>query len=367
MTNIALASNNDLDALALRQDRKSKFLLYREMAATSTKEWLVRGFLGSGDASAFYGVPGCGKSVLVEDLALHVAGGREWHGREVKQGAVLYVALERRQLVERRAIAFRERHAIEDVPFALIGGVYDLRTPQAVAGIIDVCRQVEMETGETVVLVVIDTISRALCGGDENSPKDMGAIVAATSRLQSETRAHILWVHHMPQDGAERLRGHGALLGAMDTTVHVEKLSDDVRRASVVKANDSEEGESVSFSLESVTIGQDTTAPVVIAADPLMARAADKKSRQRLSDRATLALKALNETILAHGKSAPVSFGSPAGIKTVTVAEWREEMFRQSVIARNHKNPKVAFDRVCDSLHAHSLIGYREDLVWLIS
>src|SRR5215471_11623196 len=97
-----------------------------------------------------------------------------------------------------------------------------MRTPQAIQSIIEAAKQVEAETGEEIVLIVIDTISRALNGGDENSPKDMGAIVAATSKLQAETKAHVLWVHHMPQDGAERLRGHGALLGAMDTTIHVE-------------------------------------------------------------------------------------------------------------------------------------------------
>jgi AAA domain len=47
------------------------YVLYRNLAAECTKEWLVQGLLGSGDASAFYGIPGCGKSVLVEDLALH--------------------------------------------------------------------------------------------------------------------------------------------------------------------------------------------------------------------------------------------------------------------------------------------------------
>lgn len=46
---------------------------------------------------------------------------------------MLYVGLERKQVVQRRAIAYRERHAIADIPFALIGGVFDLRTPQAVA------------------------------------------------------------------------------------------------------------------------------------------------------------------------------------------------------------------------------------------
>ena len=78
------------------------------MATASTKSWLVHNLLGDGDASVMYGKPGDGKSVLAEDLALHVAAGRLWHGRKVKQGAVVFIALERRKLVERRAIAFRK-------------------------------------------------------------------------------------------------------------------------------------------------------------------------------------------------------------------------------------------------------------------
>ena len=105
--------------------------------------------------------------------------------------------------MERRAIAFRERHGIADIPFAVVGGVYDLRALDNITAIIQVTREVEAITGESIVLIVIDTISRALCGGDENSPKDMGAIVAATSRLRHETNAHVLWVHHMPQYGAK--------------------------------------------------------------------------------------------------------------------------------------------------------------------
>jgi RecA-family ATPase len=259
--------NNDLDVIALRQERKAKFILFGELAADSPKEWLVKGLLGAGEASAVYGVPGCGKSVLVEDLALHVALGWPWHGRPVRRGAVLYLALERKQLVIRRAIAFREHHQVPTAPFAIVGGVFDLRTPQAVTEILGTVKEIEDETAEEVVLIVIDTISRALCGGDENSPKDMGAIVAATSKLQAATRAHVLWVHHMPQDGAERLRGHGALLGAMDTTIHVEKVSGELRTASVVKANDSEEGERVAFKLEGITIAPETTAPIVLPAE----------------------------------------------------------------------------------------------------
>jgi AAA domain len=82
-----------------------RFALFAELETNSTKEWLVHNLLGDGDASVMYGKPGDGKSVLAEDLALHVAAGRPWHGRKVKQGAIIFVALERRKLVERRAIA----------------------------------------------------------------------------------------------------------------------------------------------------------------------------------------------------------------------------------------------------------------------
>jgi hypothetical protein len=177
------------------------------------------------------------------------------------------VALERRLLVERRAIAFRERHQLLDLPFAIIGGVYDFREQRTAATIASIIRQVEDVTGQPVALIIIDTISRALAGGDENSSKDMGAIVATTAKLQAATAAHVQWVHHVPIDSGERLRGHGALLGALDTTVNVEKLANGLRTAVVVKANDSEEGERIAFRLESVTIGPETTAPVVVPAE----------------------------------------------------------------------------------------------------
>ena len=359
--NIAIASNNELDGYALKQERKSKFLLYRELEATSRKDWLVQGLLGAGDSSAWYGIPGCGKSAIGQDLAMHVAGGREWHGRQVKRGAVLYVALERKQVVQRRAIAYRERHGIADIPFALVGGVFDLRTPQAVAALIDICRQVEEETGEDVVLIVIDTISRALAGGDENSPKDMGAIVAATSKLQAETKAHILWMHHMPQDGAERLRGHGALLGAMDTTVHVQP--GDVKTASVVKANDSEEGECVAFTLESVTIGPETNAPIVVPADAEQAR---PSKTTKLRPRAKRAMDALNEAILAHGIAPPTSLGLPPDTRAVTLEQWRDMLFAKNVMDQEGKNPRTDFSRLLNQLADKTVIGTHDSYVWKI-
>src|SRR3954447_21535012 len=96
------------------------FVMYSELADGDNKLWLVHGMLGQGEASAVYGQPGCGKSVLIEDLALHIAAGRDWHGKSVQRGAVVYFALERKKLVERRARAFRKKHGLDDLPFAIV-------------------------------------------------------------------------------------------------------------------------------------------------------------------------------------------------------------------------------------------------------
>jgi hypothetical protein len=366
---VRTADNAELDAKVIQIDRKGRFILFSELEAQSNKEWLVHNFLGHGEASTIFGKPGDGKSVLAEDLGLHIAAGWPWHGRAVRRGAVLYIALERRLLVERRAIAFREKHDIRDLPFAIMGGVHDFRDRRTAQHIIEIARQVEVATGEQVVLIIIDTLSRALCGGDENSPKDMGAIVTATGLLQQGIGAHIMWVHHIPVDGSERLRGHGALLGAMDTTISVVK-TDAARTATVIKANDSEEGERVAFTLESVPIGQDadgtqTTAPVVVPLEHLPPRAA---SAARLTKAAQTALRALTEALNEQGETPPASNHIPAGVRVVSVEQWRQYAYRRGISAADStpQAQKKAFHRASEHLIGAQRVGVWDDKAWAV-
>jgi hypothetical protein len=356
-----------MDAKVSQLERKGRFVLFCELDAQSNKEWLVQNLLGHGEASAMYGKPGDGKSVLAQDLGMHVAAGWPWHGRPVRRGAVLYIALERRKLVERRAIAFREKHGVRALPFAIIGGVFDFRDKRTVKYIIDVVRQVEVLTGEQVVLIVIDTLSRALCGGDENSSRDMGAIVASTALLQQGTSAHVMSIHHIPIDGGERMRGHGALLGAMDTTISVVK-GDTVRTATVIKANDSEEGEQVAFTLESVPIGQDgegnqTTAPVVV---PMEGMPPQSAKSAHLTKAAQIALRALAEVLAEQGQSAPASNHIPAGVKVVEISTWRQQAYRRGISTSEEDRAKQqAFKRASEHLIAGGRVGMWDKSVWI--
>ena len=205
---------------------------------------------GAAELSCIFGPPGSGKSVLAGDLAAHVASGRLWFGRRVQQGGVLYVAIERSALVKRRLAAFRVHHTVDEIPLAVAHGQVDLRTSRESAEeIIDHAKRLD-DIGEVpTTLILIDTVSRALAGGDENSPKDMGSLVGNLSYIQERTGAHVSVLHHIPADGTQRLRGHGALLGACDTTIKVESLSA-CRSATVDKVNDGPDGERVTFDLQ---------------------------------------------------------------------------------------------------------------------
>ena len=87
------------------------------------KDWLVRNFLGVGEMSAKYGMPGTAKSALAGDLGAHVAAGLPWFGRQVSQGAVLYIAAERAALVKRRMAAWRLHYGINDIPLGIVGQI----------------------------------------------------------------------------------------------------------------------------------------------------------------------------------------------------------------------------------------------------
>jgi AAA domain len=71
------------------------------------KDWLIKGVLAEGEDSTWFGLPGKTKSMLLTDIAVHIASGRDWRGYKTKKKVgVLYLALERATLTKRRLAAY---------------------------------------------------------------------------------------------------------------------------------------------------------------------------------------------------------------------------------------------------------------------
>jgi len=306
-------------------DRASRLpLIYlRDIEKAPRKEWLVYNLFGAGELSCVFGAPGSCKSTLMGDLAGHVAAGMDWFGRRTQKGGVLYVAAERPKLVARRMAAFKKHHGIDDAPFGLVGVQPDLRTSSADAeAIIAHAKRLEDDFGAGVVLIILETVNRLLAGGDENSSKDMGALIRVLGAMQNATTAHVSTVHHTPIDGNHRLRGHGSLLGACDTTGRTEKRGP-VGTLTIDKANDAPEGERVGFTLMSVELHSDdesgtkTTAPVVVPA--------------------VLPARAEGGPNLTPNQKTMFSILHAAGTTGLTTEQWNEKA-REAGLAANRKS-----------------------------
>ena len=373
-----LADNAALDRVVQSRDRQQLekavpplFTLYQDIEVAPRKDMLVQNFLGAGEQSVIFGAPGSAKSALAVDSTAHIAAGREWFGRRVQGGAVLYVAIERTAVVKRRLAAWQFHHGIEDLPLAVIGGQFDLRSsPADTDKLIAASHQLEDMTGQKLVLIIVETVNRALAGGDENSSKDMGALVGNLDRLANRTGAHVSSTHHIPADGTQRLRGHGSLFGAMDTTILVEKVGD-LRIASVQKQSDGEEGERVVFDLQSVDLHHDdetgitTTAPVVIPRNESEAPKKADKRKGRPNKAATIAERALIEALDECGKAAPASSHMPAGVRVVSIDRWRDYAYRRGISASDDPDAqRKAFQRASEHLIAANSVGVWDNQVW---
>jgi AAA domain len=354
----------------LPNERRLTFTTFADVEQHPRKDWLVRDFLGVGEMSAKYGMPGTAKSALAGDLSAHVAAGLPWFKRQVSQGAVLYIAAERAALVKRRMAAWRLHHGINDIPLAIVAKSIDLRSDRKDAeSVIECCEQLQKRFGHDPRLVVIDTVSRVLAGGDENAPAHMGQFVTNLAHIQSRTGAHILVIHHVPQ-GQLRLRGHGSLLGSMDTTVSLEKSAAGSVTAAVDKNNDGPEGQTIAFRLEAVELyrdqetGEITTAPVVIPTEVVRQQAGRKKKPLSPKyERARRTLAGLANGSLA--KAAPDDWGLPVAINIVPADTWRDALLRDGVLDKEDTNVRKRFWDLKDRLAARNVIGERDGCVWI--
>ena len=331
------------------------FVLPRDITL-EPKAYLIDGFVGAAETSAWYGSPDGGKSTVVLDAACHVAAGLDYCGRQVSQGAVLYIAVERGAVVERRVLAWCQYHDLRDIPLAVVAEMIDLRTGHIDADrVIATTRELTNACGLAVVWIIIDTLNRALAGGDENSSKDMGAVITAVDRIQRATGSHCSLIHHVPVDRTDRMRGHGSVLGAVDLTVRVTK-EDKTVTVEADKANDLIEKPRFAFQFEPVELVHHglavTTAPVLVPCDAPPPQV--RRIRPGPKSRSELIMRdAIVEALDTTGQDIRVR-GGPS-IRAATVRQVREQFTKRYVIEDDDAKKvadakRKAFNRALEKL-----------------
>lgn len=179
-------------------------------------EPLVEGLIGRGESVLLFGASYSGKSFVAQGIANAIATGTEWAGRAAEQGAVLYLLLEGRSTWRKRDQAWFRNAGVP--------------RPQAGAGVDVFARSISLLDASTVAdvaahisarryaLIIVDTVSRAIAGADENAAEIVSGLVRALDQLR-EAGGHetsLLALHHPRKDDPEIIRGSSVLFAAMD-------------------------------------------------------------------------------------------------------------------------------------------------------
>jgi len=313
----------------------------------------VENLLTSGSMSVIYGPSNCGKTFFVIDLALHVAWGREWRGKIVDQGAVVYLSLEGAQGIQNRMRAFATHHNCGPLPFVAMPKPVNLLNEDAdVQAVIELVRYIAAQTSLPVRMVIIDTLSRAMAGGNENSSEDMTAIVRNCDKIKHETGSHVCIVHHSGKDEARGARGHSSLRAATDTELEIKRDPEVTRSVvRVAKQRDLEACDPFAFTLQSVNLGtnrrgKDVTSCVVLEPDETV-----ELSRQNaLSPQEQEALDVFLD--LAQSEEIDPEIGEISIVtKPVSQQAWKAALVtKETIKGNNEASIKTQFYRLRNSL-----------------
>jgi hypothetical protein len=324
------------------------------------RDYLLRGVISPGEISVWVGPPKCGKSFLLLHVAYLLSLGHSVFGCRVKPTKVLYVAAEGEGGIAKRLRGLRDKHGPSG-NFHLIAQPIDLlRDGGHKLEVIDAANAIGGQ------LIIIDTLNRALAGGDENRSDDMGAFICNIAEIRSKTGCHIAVVHHgtKASDGRSP-RGHGSLEGADDALIEVQKLEGGIRTATLVHSKDDADGMRWGFKLDLVNLGTDDDGDAVTT---LIVREELKAPEQaagpaKPSQNEQIALACLDAAIDAEQTSTTVGDDHESRPAVFELA-WRQRYYATAKPGETDKAKQQAFRRAVEGLLAKDLVGCQDGYVY---
>jgi hypothetical protein len=318
----------------------NRYTLYSvdELFTLEPPEWLIEGLMPTRALAVHFGPSASAKSFVALDWALSIATGRDWCGRKVKPGPVIYVVGEGTSGISRRVSAWMLHHGVDRVPdafFLLQAPV--LMSPADVTALVSAIRQRSNEAA----LIVFDTLARAFVGGEENSAKDMGLLVGGCQQLQIETGATVLVIHHAGKPKGKKAaameRGSSALRAAAEVVIAQSKKGDLVTVENE-KQKDDEQFPAIKLRMRVLNLGVDEktgkpiTSCVLVPADGIVPDVQVEAPRSNGSELLALdTLEGLREASSGEWHKWIGDMGN-APVAERTFHHWREELLKQGLV-----------------------------------
>lgn len=356
-------------------DRKLPLIYADQAQAITDTADFIENILCENQFSVVYGESNCGKTFFMLDLALHVALGMPWRGHDVDQGGVIYAALEGGYATQNRIVAFKAHHGItQHIPLAVIPSSINMLDPAGdINALIEAIWQAKEKIGN-IKLIIIDTLARAMQGGDENGSQDMGQLIINADSIRAITGAHISFVHHCGKDAAKGARGHSSLRAAVDTEIEISRDDNlSPSRIKIAKQREMPMIEDKWFSLKSIELGMNARNKPVTSCVVVPSEGSILKDTKKMTPLCELIYESLVEALLKYAQSR-VMYKDNTAVPSVTYDELREIMeakgFKEILATENKTTAqqiKSATQTARNSLRSQGKINFNKNYLWLIS
>lgn len=218
---------NGGDLLALLEPKQDDWLISADDFSSQPApiSWLVKGWLQDEALIMVHGPSGGGKTFIVLDWCLSIAGGIDsWFGTRVKNGEVVYLAGEGHHGLRGRVAAWKQKRGVTKLSMWLSRDGCDLNTPEGYQRVVSNLRAMNIKPK----IIVVDTLHRFL-QGDENSSQDAKTMLDACGSLISEFGCSVCLVHHtgVSDEAQHRARGSSAWRGALDIEISISPPKND--------------------------------------------------------------------------------------------------------------------------------------------
>lgn len=241
----------------------------------------LKDVIGPRDVGFIFGPSRVGKTFVVVDLAMAIAGGvSHWCGRRVRGGAVLYGAFEGARGLQKRLIAARAKRGDVGKRLAFAELTVPLNKQGGMIGadmVLTLAERLAKESDCPVKLIVIDTLSAAAAGDDENAASDMSAFVTKLKSIAARTGASVACIHHTGKEASRGMRGSAALLGNADFVLEIGENNS----VSIAKSREGKTGVLSNFALEQVELGTDEDGDVATSCVVRFTQASAEAKRRK--------------------------------------------------------------------------------------
>ena len=217
-------------------------------ALTLEPRFLIDGLLPENSLGEMFGSSTHYKTFIILNMLFCIAHGIPFHGREVKQGRVIYMAGEGREGLLKRLTALSEHYGVPlDRNMFLVPDInVDLLDKDSVQSLANFLR-----TKGKSEMIVFDTLPSYTRGMDTNGDTHWNVIKGNLQDLISPLVNVISWVMHTNLSSKDRAKGTGQRFNDSDFVLQVKR---DKTKTSIIyrKVKDGEHPEPIEFTMKSV-------------------------------------------------------------------------------------------------------------------